>query len=619
MARWLSFFAEYNFVVHYKPGKNNILADALSRRPDHDPRRLTRFQRDPDNDDDDEDCAVCMELGINATVSSPVLPLRQQIADVYDDDAFYAGIIRYLRNPTADALAKLTRPTRDCITRYYLNGDLLTYAIDTFDTPRVVIPADDYLLARLGHALHGVVYEELSAVAAAMPAASTVPNFAPKPTPTSIDSATVSELLLHRQAVTRYVRDALQAAADQQKANADRRGDRVLLSTDGIQGSSVTNLGANKLELRFIGPFKILKVVGDAYTLDIPTSMRLYPTFYVGRLKPYAPATIPALAADRLQPARPQAPRPQWPHPQPPQPPRSPSVPADDADAASARALAPHARAGPSEVSRRQDSPDGEAAPSSRAVPAPTGPRQLQLPRHAGAQTGQSSELPSRHPSLATTRQPQYQRDRPPPLVDASGARRWIVETLVDHDVRANREAPPRGTASATNNRASRHQVREKHYRVRWLGYSPAEDTWEPRSRLLQDVPDLVNDYEASLAPVSASDYAASLALVNANDCDAMTRAQDSATDCECASARGSPDVRPPESPHPQDLCEHARNDRSSNAHHRSAVIASVGAPIPLALAGCDSGTWSNLPPSARSTSATLAPPSRTRAHEDPQ
>ena len=31
-ARWLSFFSEYNFVVHYKPGNNNILADALSRR-----------------------------------------------------------------------------------------------------------------------------------------------------------------------------------------------------------------------------------------------------------------------------------------------------------------------------------------------------------------------------------------------------------------------------------------------------------------------------------------------------------------------------------------------------------------------------------------------------------
>ncbi|GMF70097.1 unnamed protein product [Phytophthora fragariaefolia] len=81
MVRWLSFFAEYNFVVHYKPGKNNILVDALSRRPDYDPRRLTRYQGVPDNEDDDEDCAVCMELGINATVSSSVLPLRQQIAD----------------------------------------------------------------------------------------------------------------------------------------------------------------------------------------------------------------------------------------------------------------------------------------------------------------------------------------------------------------------------------------------------------------------------------------------------------------------------------------------------------------------------------------------------------
>ncbi|KAE9278194.1 hypothetical protein PF008_g28672 [Phytophthora fragariae] len=74
MARWLSFFAEYNFVVHYKPGKNNILADALSRRPDYDPRRLTRHQDIPDDDEDDDDCAACVTLGINATVSSSVLP-----------------------------------------------------------------------------------------------------------------------------------------------------------------------------------------------------------------------------------------------------------------------------------------------------------------------------------------------------------------------------------------------------------------------------------------------------------------------------------------------------------------------------------------------------------------
>ncbi|GMF45674.1 unnamed protein product [Phytophthora fragariaefolia] len=147
-------FADYNFVVHYKPGKNNILADTLSRRPDYDPRRSTRHQDIPDDDYDEDCCATCVTLGINATVSSLVLPLRQQIADAYKEDAFYAAIIRYLRNPTADTLAKMTRPTRDTITLHDLDGDRLICAIDTFDPLRGVIPADDVLRARLVHVYH---------------------------------------------------------------------------------------------------------------------------------------------------------------------------------------------------------------------------------------------------------------------------------------------------------------------------------------------------------------------------------------------------------------------------------------------------------------------------------
>ncbi|GMG14498.1 unnamed protein product [Phytophthora fragariaefolia] len=750
--------------------------------------------------------AVCMELGINADVSSPVLPLRQQIADAYDDDAFYAGIIRYLRNPTADALAKLTRPTRDTITRYDLDGDLLTYAIDTFDTPRVVIPADDDLRARLvheyhdapagghlgrektfaaiscdffwppmnkwirkwvrscevcqrvkpatskqsplrplpiatsawrsismdfifglpgdahgrtailvfvdrfskmvhlapvaaevtadesaeffldlvfrhhrlpesilsdrdprftsafwtrlsallgtrllmstaahletdvqtervnrvledvlrsyatsfaswssflpmpefalnnathgstgltpffvnnarhprvpallavrssnppavstlggggraptpqsvqsssdppsdelnqetaaevhvveGHVLHGVAYEELSAVDVAMPAASTVANFAPKPSPTSIDSATVSERLLHRQAVTRYVRDALQAVGDLQKANADRRGwknmlsfrrgDRVRLSTDGIQGSAVTNLGANKLAPRFIGPFKILKVIRDAYTLDIPTSMRLHPTFYVGRLKPYIPATIRPPEAEHPRPAR------------------NPSRPAADADAESARALTPHASASPSVSRRTRAAPSDETASASHADPAPTESPQSSQPQYACAQAHRGSGPPPRRPSIdrspassasapsdvsiRTSENPRqslkppkpatlqsrgseatprsyettFCRDGPPPLVDASGARRAIAERIVDHEKRRTRTT---GTAP-TSRRARR---TERYYRVRWLGFPPAEDTSVYRERLKEDIPDVVEGYEATLALV---------------------------------------------------------------------------------------------------------------------
>ncbi|KAE9320106.1 hypothetical protein PR003_g17809 [Phytophthora rubi] len=112
------------------------------------------------------------------------------------------------------------------------------------------------------HALQGVAYEEYFAVDAAPPAAPVVANFAPAAAPTQIDSAAMSELLLHRQAVTPFVREAHQVAVDRQKANANRRGrknmssfrrgERVLLSTDGIRGTAVTNLGANKLAPRLL-------------------------------------------------------------------------------------------------------------------------------------------------------------------------------------------------------------------------------------------------------------------------------------------------------------------------------------------------------------------------------
>ena len=53
IARWLSFFSEYNFVVHYKPFKTKILANALSHRPDYDPRSAMSRQEVDDEIDDD--------------------------------------------------------------------------------------------------------------------------------------------------------------------------------------------------------------------------------------------------------------------------------------------------------------------------------------------------------------------------------------------------------------------------------------------------------------------------------------------------------------------------------------------------------------------------------------
>ena len=43
ISRWLSLFAEYNFEVKYNPGKQNDLADALSRKPDYELAHVTNL------------------------------------------------------------------------------------------------------------------------------------------------------------------------------------------------------------------------------------------------------------------------------------------------------------------------------------------------------------------------------------------------------------------------------------------------------------------------------------------------------------------------------------------------------------------------------------------------
>ncbi|OWY95175.1 LOW QUALITY PROTEIN: reverse transcriptase [Phytophthora megakarya] len=150
MARWLSFFAEYNFVVHYKPGKNNILADALSRRPDYDPRNSLGHQQA--NDEDDEDaCAMCVASGLNLTNVAPELTLRAEIANAYEYDTTYSKIMDYLRSPSD---AKLGEMSHHSSRKSIGIGSTTIYSIDKFDAPRVVIPNDADLRSRIIHEFH---------------------------------------------------------------------------------------------------------------------------------------------------------------------------------------------------------------------------------------------------------------------------------------------------------------------------------------------------------------------------------------------------------------------------------------------------------------------------------
>ena len=91
------------------------------------------------------------------------------------------------------------------------------------------------------------------------------------------DSKSADEFILSRETVIRFVQDSIADAVDRQKKNADKNGranvllfnegDLVLLSTVNLPRHVVTNVGSNKLRPNFIGPFRVLRRRGNAYTI----------------------------------------------------------------------------------------------------------------------------------------------------------------------------------------------------------------------------------------------------------------------------------------------------------------------------------------------------------------
>ncbi|KAE9027813.1 hypothetical protein PR002_g10560 [Phytophthora rubi] len=124
MAWWLSFFAEYNFTVEYKPGKQNVLADALSRRPEY-------------------------ELAHLAYLESPLYELIRE-AYVYDDDL--ADLVETLSTP--NKAVELTARQRSRLHRYSAVEGLLYYQVDGGDEPRIVVSNDEDLHHRVLNEAH---------------------------------------------------------------------------------------------------------------------------------------------------------------------------------------------------------------------------------------------------------------------------------------------------------------------------------------------------------------------------------------------------------------------------------------------------------------------------------
>ncbi|KAG3177060.1 hypothetical protein PC128_g17026 [Phytophthora cactorum] len=121
MERWLLLFSEYNFVVHYKPGKTSILVDMLSRHPDYDP--CTTSGRHAAGDaEDEEECAVYIAEAVAAADTVTTCPLRDAIAAAYEHDATCSEMFKYLKAPSDSARWQLSPLSRSRVDRYVIHA-----------------------------------------------------------------------------------------------------------------------------------------------------------------------------------------------------------------------------------------------------------------------------------------------------------------------------------------------------------------------------------------------------------------------------------------------------------------------------------------------------------------
>ncbi|KAG2957318.1 hypothetical protein PC118_g24079 [Phytophthora cactorum] len=105
MARWLSFFTEYDFRVEYKPGRLNVVADALSRRPDYAVKT-----------------ADGNRIGVER-VNAPSSSLIDDVKAAYASDADAKQLLSYASAPSDEARLLLYSAVDDDVIRIVVPND----------------------------------------------------------------------------------------------------------------------------------------------------------------------------------------------------------------------------------------------------------------------------------------------------------------------------------------------------------------------------------------------------------------------------------------------------------------------------------------------------------------
>ncbi|KAG4037832.1 hypothetical protein PC123_g26603 [Phytophthora cactorum] len=138
MARWLSFFAEYDFQVEYKPGRLNVVADALSRRPDYAVKT-----------------ADANRIGVES-VSAPSSSLINDVKAAYASDADAKQLLSYASAPSDETRRKLAPHLPARAHRYRVYEGLLLYSAVDDDVIRIVVPNDYDLRMWIMYEYHDV-------------------------------------------------------------------------------------------------------------------------------------------------------------------------------------------------------------------------------------------------------------------------------------------------------------------------------------------------------------------------------------------------------------------------------------------------------------------------------
>ncbi|MCO5574384.1 hypothetical protein L7F22_028168 [Adiantum nelumboides] len=267
--RWIELLQEYDFDIKYRPGKDNVVADGLSRKS-----------------------------FLNA-ISIPNNPILDKIKEASVNDPEYQDLIARIQNSGE------TKGTSKPAKEYSLQGDFLYYE------QKLCVPKDPALKkAILLEAHDSPISGHLGSIGmspfkALYGQECIAPLNFSDPT---IKVEASKQMLDEMEAQTKAIRKDIQAAQDKQKQYADKDrserifklGDKVFLRVKPKQSN--LSLGKfKKLSPKYCVPYETVKVINDqAYKLRLSPNLKVHDVFHVSLLKPYVPNPDQILDAEQI-------------------------------------------------------------------------------------------------------------------------------------------------------------------------------------------------------------------------------------------------------------------------------------------------------------------------------